>query len=477
MHRIAKREAIQKVLDELAGPAPVDKVVERVLELWPSRAKNPRSTIRQEIHRHSGREIVFPDQETVAPLWSVLDGVRFRVAVMPREAEEGYLVAAVLHPFVPHRRELLEALRLVDEQGEPLPTRVITVNVQVESLFGPREEEMPALDLAAWFVSRRVEADDSILFTISSTRSGHRLDRRAGRLALEHEPADRRQEGVIARQNRELADLIYDLVLDYWMRDAPVTDVILTAYARLSDPRGYPGDHWADVVEEDHRLQLGYHGSISLSVYRDAFSLMEEHDSAWPIPLSPEQERLAREREAKVYRFKAAFKHRKGLWRRLEILGSQTLGGLDDTMRAAFRHDFHDHLSQFYLPIGGRRRPVGLGHIEPWGGGEGREPLVSHLGLETGDRLEYVYDFGDRIEHQLTLEAIEEPEEGAEYPRQVGQNKPRYRYCERCKGRGKKTIATWMCIDCSNREQRSVLVCEDCLLEYHADHYVEEMVY
>lgn len=31
MYRITMREAIQKTLDELAGPAPVDEVVERVL--------------------------------------------------------------------------------------------------------------------------------------------------------------------------------------------------------------------------------------------------------------------------------------------------------------------------------------------------------------------------------------------------------------------------------------------------------------
>lgn len=101
MYRITKREAIQKVLDELAGPAPVDEVVERVLELWPSWAKNPRSTIRQEIRRHSGREIVFPDRETVAPLWSVLDGVRFRVAVMPQEAEGAIWLPLCSIPLYP----------------------------------------------------------------------------------------------------------------------------------------------------------------------------------------------------------------------------------------------------------------------------------------------------------------------------------------------------------------------------------------
>jgi hypothetical protein len=146
-------------------------------------------------------------------------------------------------------------------------------------------------------------------------------------------------------------------------------------------------------------------------------------------------------------------------------------------MRDAFDHDWSDHLSEFSLYMGGRRRPAGLGHIEPWGGGEGRHPLISHLGLEVKDRLKYVYDFGDWIEHQLTLEAIDEPEADAEYPRQVGQNRPRYRYCEACKEKGRKTVATWICLECSNEQQRSVLVCEECLDAHHEDHYADELTY
>jgi len=467
---ISKSEAVQKVLDELTGPTPLEEIIDQVLELWPSRAKNRRNTIKQEIRYHSGKTIVFPDRETVAHIWSLLDGVRFRVLVTPQEAEEGWLSAGVLHPLLPLMDESLKALRFVDGEGKPLPMQVITATVQMDSPFGPYEAEMPVFDLRDWLASQNVKAGDSILVTI--------LDRRIGHLVMEHEPADQRQEEIIARQNQELADLIYDLVFNYSMREPPVTQVIPTAYARLSNPQGYPGDHWADVVKEDYRLQLGLFNSISLSIHKSAFSYLEEdQDPTWPIPLSPQQEELARERESKVYRFKAAFKHRKGLWRRLEILGSHTLGDLDDMMRDAFEHDWSDHLSEFSLLIGGRHRPVGLGSIEPFGGGEGREPLVSHLGLALGDKLEYLYDFGDCIKHRLTLEAIEEPEESIEYPRQVGQNKPRYRNCVHCEKQGNKTVATCICLECSNEEQRPVLVCESCLSEYHADHYVDELLY
>ena len=42
------------------------------------------------------------------------------------------------------------------------------------------------------------------------------------------------------------------------------------------------------------------------------------------------------------------------------------------------------------------------------------------LGLAPGDELKYVYDFGDWIEHKITLEAITEPQADVKYPRWWG---------------------------------------------------------
>lgn len=178
----------------------------------------------------------------------------------------------------------------------------------------------------------------------------------------------------------------------------------------------------------------------------------------------------------RVYRFKAALKYRQGLWRRIEIRGDQTLGEFDGIMREAFAHDTFDHLSEFYLGTEREWRSRGLGTIYPFGGGEGDDILIGDIGLSAGDRLTYIYDFGDDIQHILTLEEIGEPEEDTEYPRVVAQNRPQYEYCTSCAKRGKKTVATWICIDCSNREGRRVVLCDDCV-EEHEDHYVEEILY
>ena len=97
--------------------------------------------------------------------------------------------------------------------------------------------------------------------------------------------------------------------------------------------------------------------------------------------------------------------------------------------------------------------------------------------MTEGDKLGYVYDFGDCIQHIVTLEKVIKPESGVEYPIIVSQNDPKYQYCETCKKRGKKAIATWICITCSNEKKREVLLCEDCMVKEHDDHHVEEIVY
>ena len=175
----------------------------------------------------------------------------------------------------------------------------------------------------------------------------------------------------------------------------------------------------------------------------------------------------------KVYVFNAALKYRKGIWRRIEIKGDQTLGDFDNITREAFNHDEY-HLSEFFS--GRVWRSESFGEIEPDGSGAGAKKKIDELELVEGSTIEYVYDFGDDIQHVIKLEKIVEPVAGAKYPRITSKNKTRNRYCVSCKKIQKKTIATWICIDCTEEKQKQVLLCEDCLKEEHENHYVEELL-
>jgi hypothetical protein len=437
------------------------------LTIWPSKAKNPLSAMRSHLRQdHAGRTLVFLDAKTILPLPIAMRGVRFRISLSRREAKRG---ALIIHPVFDYflRRELdPPAVQLLDQKGHPLSVRVITIREQANTPFGKQTIEHAAFDLGGWFRAQRVRRDDSILVTIEDWTNGA--------FRLEHEPAKHHRRKEIEQQDRELADLLFGM-LEESSREVIYAHVAVpTAYARLSDPRGYPGSHWIEVVGRDPRMR--YDGwAIHYSDWRSPLEQMLYEEDPVPQPaFSPTQGR-------QVYRFKAALWHRPGLWRTVEIQGEQTLAEFDAILRDAFEHDAFDHLGGFWKLVrrgkGKRFREVDVGDVDPFGEGSGAEVHIAGLGLKPGDELKYVYDFGDWIEHRITLEEIGEPEKRVKYPRIVARNKPRYRNCQTCRDQGRESQATWICIECSNRQQREVLLCEDCLDREHEEHYAEEILY
>jgi hypothetical protein len=167
--------------------------------------------------------------------------------------------------------------------------------------------------------------------------------------------------------------------------------------------------------------------AVELGLNEDPFHSIRPWLDAVGYPSAPEAEAGEEVTEedlrawaAQIYRFRVGSRRRKGNGKVVEARGDQTLGELDLAIRLACGHDTWDHLSEFYVPTGGRRRQEGLGEIYPGGEeGEGAQIVLGTLRLEPGDTLQYVYDFGDWIEHTLTVEAVLPPEPGAEYPREV----------------------------------------------------------
>jgi hypothetical protein len=244
----------------------------------------------------------------------------------------------------------------------------------------------------------------------------------------------------------------------------------------LSDPYGYPGDHWRQILEKDGRMLF--------TGFDITYADMYEFDPFEPFSdeqLSRINKNYDENQAGIVYRFKAFPEYTKKIWREIEIRGNQTLSTLDSILRDAFQHDPDDHLGGFWkrVPRGNtkRFREVDLGTINPFEEGDGAEIRIGSLDLKVGDQLKYVYDFGDWLEHFLALEETSAVQKGIEYPRIVAQNKPRYRYCPSCKEKGKKTIATMLCIECSNRQEKDIEVCENCFDEKHEEHYGVEILY
>jgi hypothetical protein len=464
---LTRSQAVEQVLADIDGAIAVDEFCQRVLTIWPSEAKKPVSSMRSHLRRdHAGRTLIFLDSQTIVPLRIAMRGVRFRIRLTRQEAKRGVLI---IRPAFDHflRRDLDPAeAQLLDQKGHPLPVHPIMIRAQADTPFGTQVLERAAFNLGDWFRAQRVRRNDSILVTIE--------DWAAGRFRLEHESSRRCRREVMEQRDQELADLLFDMLERARHEVVYVHVVVPTVYARLSDPHGYPGSDWIEVVERDERMR--YDGwAIRYSDWRSPLERMLGEEETIPeAPFSPAQGR-------QVYRLKAALWHRPGLWRTIEIQGQQTLVELDAILREAFEHDVFDHLGGFWRRVrrgrGKRFREVDVGDVNPLGEGSGAEVRIAGLELEPGDELKYVYDFGDWIEHRLTLREIAEPEAKVEYPRIIAQNQPQYKDCQSCLAQGRQARATWICLECSNEQQRAVLVCEDCLDRAHEDHYADKILY
>jgi hypothetical protein len=466
-HTLTRSQAVEQILAQVDGPIDIDDFCQRVLALWPSKAKNPATAMRSHLRQdHAGKTLVFQDDKTILPLPFAMRGIRFRISLDRREVDRGALIVQPAFDIFLRRGLDPATVQLLDERGRPLPVRVAKLRAQVDGFLGKQALQIAAFDLGKWFRAQGVRRDDHILVTIE--------DWTAGRFRLEHEPAKRRHRAEIEQLDRELADLLFEMLEGARHESIYAYVAIPTAYARLSDPRGYPGSHWVEVLNHDPRMR--YDGwAIHYSEWRSPLDrAIYGEEPVSQAAFSPAQGR-------QVYRFKAALWHRPGLWRTLEIQGEQTLVDLDAILRDAFDHDTFDHLGGFWKRIrrgtGKQFREIDLGHVDPLGGGSGAELQIAGLEMTPGDELKYVYDFGDWIEHRLTLEEIGEPEKGAKYPRIVARNKPQYKMCEVCQAQGRETRATWICLECSNRQQREVLVCKNCLRREHEEHYAEEILY
>jgi hypothetical protein len=239
------------------------------------------------------------------------------------------------------------------------------------------------------------------------------LDWEKGRFQLALEPERRRRKAEIAQQNQALADLLFELLEATHDESLWTERGLQTAYARLPSARDYPGDHWTTVIEKDGRMRWQDFEIVHAeSERRSIFELVEPEEEA------VEEQLFTAKQGKQVYRFRVRRGKKEFL---LEVQGNNTLGDLDAVMREAFDRDPFDHLSEFTLitPRGKGKRPriKPFGAMDPLGEYAACKVRLAGLGLEPGAQLEYVYDFGEDIEHALILEDIEEPEAKAKYPR------------------------------------------------------------
>jgi hypothetical protein len=140
--------------------------------------------------------------------------------------------------------------------------------------------------------------------------------------------------------------------------------------------------------------------------------------------------------------FKVALQGNKRIWRRIAARSDQTLDDLHEAIYDAFDRD-DEHLYSFYFPPPGARGRAALRQADeythPFNAEEGdvfggelnnaAEARLGSLGLTVGQRILYLFDFGDSWWHEVTVESVGGPVEAGEYPRLVerhGESPPQY---------------------------------------------------
>jgi hypothetical protein len=482
------------------GPLTLDQLVEQMPTAVSARARNPRQWLRNHVlgrpevaHAARGVYTYLPDRIT---------GSTLRLPLLGREARDARLWAPP---------ELAYALwfRSADWHWHNIE-RGVTATCELPdgrrsslTYVGPMcwvAAVAPGEELRQWLQHERGAVGDSLLFQVTDGEAGLcrvTLERRAGRDASRVGARNRLLADTVAAVLREARRPLGPMGLALWLLARDVyqyacpsdpLEVVLT----LCDDRFTENDDgemalataWDRLQARDEDLQplnpltaslpSRLHSSYDLGPWLEAVGYVAQE------ALSSSERTAVVQIAAwagQVYRLRVALKERKILWRTIEIRSDQTLGELDRRLRRAFQHETSDHFSEFFIHAGGGRGMKGLGEIYYTGLGAGAELRLGELELSRGDALGYLYDFGERIQHTIKVEAIVPAEPKAKYPREVARNAPEYRECVACAARGKTERATWSCVECSHKRHEDVIVCESCLRDQHHTHYADEILY
>jgi len=468
-HKPTLKQVVEQVLSELDRPITVKDLANRVYAIYPTRSKTAMSSFRNCLHYdEQGVNLVYLDRNTVLPMRIAMKGVRFRVPI-DRHAEKENEIPLLFFNYFIGRDAKPKHFRFVDDTGNPIAFKVKSVKNIWEPNSLWRMDFVDALDFTEWFNRVKSQRGDSLLVMIRDWESREFL--------VEHEPKKKRHTEEIQQFNKEFSDILFNMLEESKDGDIFLHQVIPDVFVRLSNPQGYPGDNWHEIIKSDKRVMSD---GIILKYPEDMppldhLMLPDDEQLPWI------RDNYSKKQSSDIYRFKVSLGFNSPVWRIIEIKAGQSFADLDVAIRDAFGHDRYDHMGGFWkmIPRGKNQkkfREVEIGDINPLEEGTAADLHIGGMDMKPGDLMKYVYDFGDWVEHEVRLENISTGQSGKSYPIIVERNKPNYQYCVICKSKAKETIATLICLQCSN-QKNLVFLCEDCADKKHEGHYLEEVIY
>ena len=138
---------------------------------------------------------------------------------------------------------------------------------------------------------------------------------------------------------------------------------------------------------------------------------------------------VAKEKLEDIYTFRVDLKYAPGIWRKIEIKGSQSLHHLHQAIVEAFERE-DDHLYAFFM--NNKAWDISAEYGPPYGETDARNSMkarINSLGLQIRSKFLYIFDFGDDWEHPVTLLSIRKEIPKGKFPRVVaskGEAPPQY---------------------------------------------------
>ena len=296
-HPATLKPAIDKVIAKMTGVMTRKEIVGAVLKRYPSKAKNPASSIMNDLRWR--KEIVALGNARYARVDHVLDGAKFRIKVSEGEISFGNLQGYWFQPF----DELMVPIESVFISGEGELIPVVTEAFDISSLtdehlksmivslgesemrdpltalmsspiFGSPEDddeseldeemdeeallsqaremlkeklpkEVKMHDFSVFFQKKHVRAGDSMIVTMKPREKIY---------IFEHEPASEIKRALIEERDREMSQFIHKAINRKKREYA--REVIFQAYGNIPWLKEYPSSHWLEIVEKDDELRL-----------------------------------------------------------------------------------------------------------------------------------------------------------------------------------------------------------------------------
>jgi hypothetical protein len=409
---LSTADVVHAAMREAEEPLTFEQLLERVMARSIVNSRNPRAAVRGALSQ--GKQLIPLGDGRYGYLPRLLAGSLVRLPLVHNKPPSEPLVFPddVRHVLFPdfyelHKRKLNRAAQLRLPTGN---TAALVLEHLGEDDWGVRV--LPH-QVQSYLLEQKASAGDDLLIRV--------LDAQAGLYEAWLDPEAGRDEVALAHRNHELADAAYRYLDSKRQSDQPIWDILDSLLARGAYRSEVAARPLQDVLRADRRF---------VEVAPDGWTLASRQTTRFGpavagfevlVRRASHAQRAAEIRRRRpgslrIYQIKVTLSGiRPSIWRRILVRSDTPLDVLHQILQTVMGW-FDEHLHAFEID----GLEIGAPDVDVDGDVADESSFcLSQVASAAGARLVYRYDFGDDWEHQLVVEKVLEPAEGARHPRCV----------------------------------------------------------